>query len=76
MTDDRGVTDVWPRRVVTEVSEVWPRCLMCVVTEAPPVPWNECTCSAAALGGHLELLKWARAPPPPSWVVCPFRGWV
>lgn len=23
-------------------------------------PWNEQTCSAAARGGHFEVLKWAR----------------
>ncbi|CAB9509092.1 ankyrin repeat protein [Seminavis robusta] len=25
------------------------------------VPWNASTCEKAALGGHLEILKWARA---------------
>jgi hypothetical protein len=23
-------------------------------------PWNELTCSEAAKGGHLEVLRWAR----------------
>jgi hypothetical protein len=24
-------------------------------------PWDEMTCAFAALGGHLEVLQWARA---------------
>jgi hypothetical protein len=26
----------------------------------PPCPWNEDTCSNAAYGGHLRVLKWLR----------------
>ena len=25
------------------------------------LPWNEAACAHAALGGHLEVLQWARA---------------
>ncbi len=33
--------------------------------------WNEYTCSNAAMRGHLELLKWARANGAPwGWRTC------
>ena len=33
-------------------------------------PWNWTTCSAAAAGGHLGVLEWARSQEPP----CPWNG--
>ena len=36
-------------------------------------PWDESTCAAAAKGGHLEMLKWAREQDPPcfwDWKTC------
>ena len=36
----------------------------------PPCPWHESTCSAAAAGGRLTMLKWARAQEPP----CPWSS--
>ena len=32
-------------------------------------PWNEWTCTAAAKGGHLEVLQWARENG------CPWNKW-
>jgi hypothetical protein len=32
-------------------------------------PWDELTCTSAALGGHLEVLKWARENG------CPWNAW-
>ena len=30
-------------------------------------PWDEWTCALAVYGGHLEVLKWARAKDCPWW---------
>ena len=35
----------------------------------PPCPWDASACSAAALGGHLDVVKFLRQDPP-----CPWNG--
>jgi len=38
-------------------------------SQDPPCPWDESTCSSAALNGHLNVLQWARSQNPP----CPWN---
>ena len=45
----------------------------CSSGRAKTAPWNDLTCTYAAKGGHLEVLKWARANDCP-WNACACGG--